>query len=175
MAFTAGLLAQFIRGLGYQAIPSGNDTACSIPMAIDAGLGEIARNGLLITPQYGPRVRLAKVFTDLPLVPDAPIQFGVWEFCRTCKKCALKCPSKSIPLGDASAEPRNISTRPGVTKWSINAETCLAWWAANGSDCSNCIRVCPFNKPPGRLHDLVRLGIRTLPTLKSVVRVGPTM
>jgi len=38
MAFTVGLLAQYIRGLGYQAIPCGNDTACSIPIAIDAGL-----------------------------------------------------------------------------------------------------------------------------------------
>jgi len=70
MAFSAGLLAQYIRGLGYQAIPCGNDTACSIPIAIDAGLGEMARNGLLITPEYGPRVRLAKVLTDLPLVLD---------------------------------------------------------------------------------------------------------
>ena len=36
MAFTAGLLAQYIRGLGFQAVPCGNDTACSIPIAIDA-------------------------------------------------------------------------------------------------------------------------------------------
>ncbi|MBW2513361.1 MAG: reductive dehalogenase, partial [Deltaproteobacteria bacterium] len=109
MAFTAGLLAQFIRGLGFQAIPSGNDTACSIPVAIDAGLGEIARNGLLITPKFGPRVRLAKVLTDLPLVPDRPIEFGVWDFCLACEKCAKKCPSKSIMFGPPSAEPHNIS------------------------------------------------------------------
>ena len=96
MAFTAGLLAQYIRGLGYQAIPCGNDTACSIPIAIDAGLGEIARNGLLITPEYGPRVRLAKVLTDLPLIPDRPIEFGVRDFCLICEQCAQKCPSKSI-------------------------------------------------------------------------------
>ncbi|WP_300462638.1 reductive dehalogenase domain-containing protein [Desulfobacula sp.] len=79
MAFTTGLLAQYIRGLGFQAIPSGNDTACSIPLAIDAGLGEIARNGLLVTPAFGPRVRLAKVFTDMPLISDMPMEFGVWE------------------------------------------------------------------------------------------------
>jgi hypothetical protein len=48
MAFIAGLMAQYIRGLGYKAIPCGNDTACSIPIAIDAGLGELSRNGLLI-------------------------------------------------------------------------------------------------------------------------------
>jgi reductive dehalogenase len=159
MAYVTGLLALFIRGLGYQAIPCGNDTACSIPIAIDAGLGEMARNGLLVTPAFGPRVRLAKVLTDLPLAPDRPIAFGVWDFCLICKKCAKKCPSKSIPHGEASDTVHNISNRKGVFTWHINAETCLAFWAKNGTDCSNCIRSCPFNKPAGRFHDLVRWGI----------------
>ncbi len=160
MAFTAGLLAQYIRGLGFKALPSGNDTACSIPLAIDAGLGEIARNGLLVTPAFGPRIRLAKIFTDMPLIADTPIEFGVWEFCRICKKCADRCPSNSIEKNDAKGTPHNISNRDGILKWNVNAETCLSWWAANGTDCSNCIRVCPFNKPAGVLHDLVRYGIK---------------
>jgi len=172
MAFTAGLLAQFIRGLGFQAIPSGNDTACSIPIAIDAGLGEIARNGLLITPKYGPRVRLAKVLTDLPLAPDRPIEFGVRDFCIGCEKCAKKCPSKSIMFGPPSPEPHNISNRPGVNVWHINAETCLQFWADNGCDCANCIRSCPFNKPPGRWHDWVRWGISNTPWLNKLFLWG---
>jgi len=165
MAFIAGLLAHHIRGLGYQAIASGNDTACSIPIAIDAGLGELSREGLLITPEFGPRVRLAKVFTDLPLVPDQPIEFGVWDFCMKCEKCAEKCPSQSIMYGEPSEKPNNISNREGLLRWPINAETCLAFWAANGTDCSNCIRVCPFNKPSGWLHDLTRWGVRNTPRL----------
>jgi len=159
MAYVAGMLALYIRGLGYQAIPCGNDTACSIPIAIDAGLGEIARNGLLITPEYGPRVRLAKVLTDLPLHPDRPIEFGVWDFCRICKKCAKKCPSRSIMDGEPTEAIHNISNREGVRAWHINAETCLSFWARNGTDCSNCIRVCPFNKPPGPFHDMIKWGI----------------
>lgn len=159
MAFVSGLLAKFIRGMGFNAIPSGNNTGLSIPMAIDAGLGEIARNGLLITPRLGPRLRLAKVYTDIPLEPDRPIEFGVKEFCMICGKCAKKCPSKSIDFGPPSPEPHNISNRESVNTWHINAETCLAFWAENGTDCSNCIRVCPFNKPPGFLHDMVRWGI----------------
>ncbi len=165
MAFTAGLLAHYIRGLGYKAIACGNDTACSIPIAIDAGLGELARNGLLITPTFGPRVRLAKVLTDLPLIPDKPIEFGVWDFCMICEKCAKKCPSQSIMYGQPTDKPNNISNREGLLRWPINAETCLAFWAANGTDCSNCIRTCPFNKPAGRLHDSVRWGIKNLPFL----------
>jgi epoxyqueuosine reductase len=172
MAFIAGLLAQYIRGLGYKAIACGNDTACSIPIAIDAGLGELARNGLLITPTYGPRVRLAKVFTDLPLIPDKPIEFGVWDFCMTCEKCAQKCPSQSIMHGQPTEKPNNISNREGLLRWPINAETCLAFWAANGTDCSNCIRTCPFNKPAGRLHDSVRWGIKNLPFLNPLFLWG---
>lgn len=162
MAFTSGLVAQFIRGLGFKAIPCGNDTACSIPLAIDAGLGELARNGLLITPQFGPRVRLAKILTDLPLIPDRPIRFGVWDFCLICKKCARKCPSQSIMHGEPSIKTHNISNREGVLAWHINAEKCLSFWVTNGTDCSTCIRVCPFNKPPGRFHNMVRWGIRNL-------------
>ena len=116
MAFIAGLLAHYIRGLGYKAIACGNDTACSIPIAIDAGLGELARNGLLITPAFGPRVRLAKVFTDLPLVADKPVEFGVWDFCMMCEKCAKKCPSQSIMYGKPTEKPNNIS----------NARVCCA-------------------------------------------------
>ena len=160
MASTAGQVAQYIRGLGYQAIPCGNDTACSIPIAIDAGLGELGRNGLLITPDFGPRVRLAKVFTDLPLVPDRPIEFGVWDFCMRCQKCAENCPSGALMFREPREKPNNISNREGVLRWPVNAEKCLAFWAANGTDCSNCIRACPFNKPPGRLHDAVRWGVK---------------
>ena len=172
MAFTAGLLAQYIRGLGYKAIPCGNDTAGSIPIAIDAGLGEIARNGLLITPEFGPRVRLAKVFTDLALIPDRPIEFGVWDFCLICEKCAQKCPSKSIPFGEPTDKAHNISNRQGVLAWHINAETCFAFWADNQTDCSTCIRTCPFNKPPGILHDGVRWGVNNTPWLNKLFLWG---
>ena len=53
MAFTSACLAQFIRRLGYNAVPMGNDHSLSVPMAVDAGLGELGRNGILITPKYG--------------------------------------------------------------------------------------------------------------------------
>ena len=88
MAVTSSQLADFIRGLGYRALPAGNGVGLSIPIAIDAGLGQLGRMGLLVTPKYGPRVRLAKVITDMPLIPDSPIDFGVTEFCEACMLCA---------------------------------------------------------------------------------------
>jgi len=160
-AFTVASVAEFIRGLGYHAIPSPNDTGLSIPMAIDAGLGELSRMSLLVTPKYGPRVRLAKVITDMPLVPDQPISFGVHQFCEVCGKCADACPSGAImKLGEArTMDAINISTNPGVLKWPIDAEKCYEQWQINGMDCSLCMRACPFNKPEGWLHEATRVLI----------------
>ncbi len=156
MAFLAGLLAIFIRGIGYRAIPSGNDTAINPPLAMAAGLGECGRSGLLITEKLGPRLRLCKVFTDAPLLPDSYRPFGVIEFCKTCKKCAEHCPGQAISHGDMSLEGPNISSHSGSKKWYINAEKCFAFWSRNYAGCTNCIRVCPYNKPAGAIHDMVR-------------------
>lgn len=158
MSFTAGTLAEFIRALGYNAVPCGNNTALSVPIAIDAGLGEFGRHGLLITPKFGPRVRLAKVFTDMPLIADTPISFGATEFCEICGKCAENCPGEAIPSGRNARtyEGRNGSSNPGVYKWYVDCEKCHQVWTSNGMDCANCIRSCPFNKPQGWLHDATR-------------------
>lgn len=145
MAFVSSLLAQYIRNLGYQALPCGNDTALSIPLAIDAGLGELGRNGLLITPQFGPRVRLCKVLTDLHLKPDKPIDFGVQEYCEKCKKCLENCPAHAISEG-RTADPITASNNSGVLKWTVNGERCFGSWCEAGIDCSICIKVCPFNR-----------------------------
>jgi len=160
MPFTAAMLAQFIRNLGYKAIPTGNDTALSIPLAIDAGLGELGRNGLLITEEFGPRVRIAKVLTDLPLAPDESCDFGVLKYCSRCEKCARYCPSQAIIYGERTDKPHNISNNSGELKWPIDAEKCLSFWARNEGSCMTCIRVCPFNKPSGWFHRLVRWLIK---------------
>jgi len=63
-------LAAYIRNLGYQAVASMNDTGLVIPFAVKAGLGEYARNQLVITPEFGPRLRFSKIYTNLPLSQD---------------------------------------------------------------------------------------------------------
>jgi reductive dehalogenase len=156
MAVTNTHLATFIRDLGFKAIPCGNDTALSIPMAMQAGLGDLGRNGLLITPEFGPRVRISKIITDLPLLVDNPIDFGVTEFCTVCKKCAYKCPSRSIITGDRTAEANNKSNVAGELKWPVNAETCRTYWSQRKIPCSSCIATCPYNKPYTRFHRTAR-------------------
>lgn len=159
MAVTASALATMIRELGYNAIACGNNTGLSVPMAIDAGLGELGRQGVLITPKYGPRVRLAKVITDLPLAVDRPISFGVKEFCDICMKCAKECPSQAIMHGDQVDHSDNFSNNPGVMKWPINPVKCQTGWKMSGSDCGICIKTCPFNKIDGWLHEITRVLI----------------
>jgi reductive dehalogenase len=163
MGFVAPSLARFVQELGYHAMPSGNDTALSIPMAVDAGLGELGRNGILITDKYGPRVRLCKVFTDLPLVHDKPVDLGVQAFCEICEKCAKHCPGQALKYGDRTAEHNSISNNVNILKWPIKAEKCIQWWARNRCHCSNCIRVCPFNKVDTTLHNVTRWHVNYLP------------
>jgi reductive dehalogenase len=144
-ALTACLLAGYIRELGYPAKVHFErvEEILQVPVAVEAGLGELGRLGTLITPGFGPRIRLATVTTDIPLESDSPIDIGVQEFCRTCRKCAFCCPSGSIPKGE-----RKILR--GAKKWVINPETCLAYWGVDKNkheDCSNCVAVCPYNRP----------------------------
>jgi reductive dehalogenase len=163
MAFTIACVAEFLRNLGFRAIPCGNDTGMSVPLAVQAGLGQFGRNGLLITQKYGQRVRICKVFTDFPMEIDKPIDFGVTQFCRVCKKCAQYCPSQSIPYDkDPTWESPwdTISNNSGTYKWYVNVDTCYEFWVKNSGDCSNCIRLCPFTKPSGLAHDITRFFIK---------------
>jgi len=171
MTKTAFQLAVMIRQLGYKAIPSGNDTGMSVPYAIAAGLGEGSRMSQLVTFKYGPRVRLAKVYTDLDFIEyDKPKTFGVVDFCKRCKRCATACPSKAITFDDEpSFEPTHENkdnayfNAIGVKKWYLDAKKCFGQWKHLGTDCTNCIASCPYNKPDFWHHSLVNKISASMP------------
>lgn len=139
-------VAQYIKNLGYEAVPTMNDSALAIPYAIKAGLGEYGRHGLVITPEFGPNVRFGKIFTDMPLANDQPIRFGVKEMCDLCRRCSDSCPASAIPEGEPSDARHNQSNIAGVKKWSVDGEKCFGYWCKINSDCSVCIRVCPYTR-----------------------------
>ena len=139
-------VAAYIRNLGYQAVPSMNDTGLVIPYAIKAGLGEYARNQMVITPEFGPRLRFSKIFTSLPIAHDPPRMHGVREFCGICTKCADACPVKALPYGPPEVSGGGKSEIKGVRKWTSDAEKCFGFWAKLSTDCAICMRVCPFNR-----------------------------
>jgi len=149
-------LANAIRRLGYPARAhiDGNYRVVAPLVARDAGLGEIGRMGLLMTPHLGPRVRLGVVTTGLDLVPDSsPRDFTVIDFCNICRKCADTCPARAIPFGERDG-------RDGVLRWRINSDTCYRYWCVVGTDCGICMRVCPYSHPDSLSHNLMRWGIR---------------
>lgn len=134
-------LEGYIKELGYTAIrgavnPQGAGLA--------AGLGELGRNGMMITERFGARVHMPDpILTDLPLVADGPIDIGVDDFCKICRKCASNCPTNSITFG-----PKVVYN--GIEKYKINWLTCYKirpFVADHYGSCLTCVAVCPFTKP----------------------------
>jgi ferredoxin len=153
-------LAAYIRNLGYQAVASMNDTALVIPYAIKAGLGEYGRNQMVLTPEFGPRLRFSKIFTDMPLAVDLPRNLGLADYCKICTKCADACPPKALPFGSPEVG-GGASTLKGVKKWSANCEKCFGYWAKLKTDCAICMRICPFNLPTGGWLDRLWFRLAT--------------
>jgi len=160
-ALAATQLAAYIRALGWPARAHHlrNYGVLVVPVAIDAGLGELGRCGFLIHPWLGTNLRLACVTTDLPLachrngpledtVLDPPVDLGIQDFCAKCRKCADNCRSGAIPQGDP------VVVR-GVRKWQIDPVKCLLYWEHLGSACTVCQVICPWSKPPNPFHRLV--------------------
>ncbi len=161
-------LARYIRNLGFPARAHISDSNYQIilpPVAHDAGLGELSRMGYLISPKYGARIRLGAVTTDLPLIQDKPIVFGVQNFCAICLKCAENCPSAAIPHGGKTMI-------RGVEKWQISVEKCLRYWRIAGTDCGLCMKVCPYSHPPTFVHNVIRKGIECSAFARKISILG---
>jgi len=94
-----------------------------------AGLGVLGRHSLLITPQYGPRVRLTAIVTDAELQPDTHTDK---DFCKNCENpCISMCPAKALrtPIDDAPYE--------------INKFACSQYLSTRPT-CGVCLKVCPI-------------------------------
>jgi ferredoxin len=149
-------LGNFIRAQGWPARAhiDGNYRVVAPLVARDAGLGEIGRMGLLMTPDLGPRVRLGVVTTDLPLVVNGRTDdTSVLDFCTICQKCAENCPVRAIPTGDREMI-------DGALRWRINPDICFRYWNVIGTDCARCMAVCPYSYPDHAFHNIMRWMVR---------------
>ena len=172
MAEVALKITGFVRALGYNCMHTGNNVSLNIPEAIRAGLGEDSRMSLLITPEFGPRLRLATIYTDLELKPDKIKQFGVREFCEVCQVCTDTCPSGACKPHSVYSEenkPVNISGREGILKYYNDPQLCRVGWVMVDSGCNVCISTCPYNKPQTWNHELVKV-VTLIPGLNSLAR-----
>lgn len=152
----ATLVAQYLRKIGFDSrahIDGNYQVVCPL-VARDAGLGEIGRMGLLMTPKHGPRVRLGVITTSAPVIATRKkVDYSVEYFCLYCKKCAVCCPSRSI----SSDAPKNNT---GGKRWKIDSESCFTYWCNVGTDCGRCMAVCPYSHPDTMFHSLIRWGIK---------------
>lgn len=151
MAESAIRLAAYIRQLGYpaRAHQVAGYQVLQVPLAIDAGLGELGRLGFLVSKRFGPSLRLVTITTDLPLEVDPPVDLGVRDFCEKCEKCAEACPVEAVPRGKGQE-----GIVRGVRRWQIDADRCYRFWNARGTSCYICMSVCPWTKPRNRFHRL---------------------
>ena len=164
--FIACMMADYIRRLGYPARAqcSGHYQVVISPLLLLAGIGEMCRAGIVLNPFLGTRFKAAAVTTDLPLLPDKPVDFGLQEFCQKCLKCATECPSRAIPSGDTIMH-------NGYENWKLEVERCTKFRLTNphGVGCGSCIKVCPWNKSGGWTHDVVRWMIEHTPFLDRFI------
>lgn len=106
--------------------------------ATRAGLGWIGKTALFVSPEFGPRVRLATVFTDVPLEAGSPVGVGR---CGACRRCVDACPAGAG---------RDVTWRAGMPRDALYDEkACEAETDRHpelGGVCGICIAVCPWGR-----------------------------
>ena len=107
--------------------------------AVLSGLGFVGKSGLFLSEQYGSKLRLCTVVTDMPLTATRPV---IANGCGDCQLCMRACPAGAI-YGEA---PTTNGER------NFDAEKCSKYMKEHfqdigrGSVCGVCIKVCPKNK-----------------------------
>ena len=157
LGVVAETVANYVRRLGWDASAQYGPSLVNRysvlipPLLLWAGIGEVSRAGIILNPYLGLGFKAAAVLTNMPLVPDKPIDFGLQSFCEHCKICAQNCPSKAISMGDKvmynGYETRKLDTR-----------RCASFNFTNkkGTMCNRCVKSCPWTNPPTWPHNVVR-------------------
>jgi reductive dehalogenase len=157
LGLVAETLANYIRRLGWEALPQYGPSFVNRyivllpPLLLAAGIGEVSRAGIILNPYLGLGYKAAAVLTDMPLIYDQPVDFGLQRFCQSCKICAENCPSKAISAGDKVIY-------NGYETWKLDTRRCASFnfTNKNGTMCNRCVKSCPWTRPPTWSNNLVR-------------------
>ena len=146
-------LSSHLEGQGYSALP----IPASLPLDMErfsshlsakavanaAGLGWQGKSLLIVTPEYGPRVRFATVLTDMPLTADQPLT----NRCGSCCECSDACPAAAI---------RNVNTdfHYSSREEALDFQKCadklvkefMLLPRVEKPICGFCIKVCPWGR-----------------------------
>ncbi|MFX0139167.1 MAG: 4Fe-4S double cluster binding domain-containing protein [Candidatus Hodarchaeota archaeon] len=163
-------LSDFLETLGYYSIPIPSYIPLRINLeklepwgiislkhaALTAGLGCIAKNGLLIHPKFGTLIRLSAVITTAKLIPDKMYEKDI---CLDCNLCIENCPTNAF--SKKTGKFNKIKCLNEVVKHGINilhpydqnyvknieliTNTMLVEYHVG---CGKCLEVCPLNRAP---------------------------
>jgi reductive dehalogenase len=169
LGMVAETLANYIRRLGWDASAQYGPSFVNRysvqlpPLLLAAGIGEVSRAGIILNPFLGLAFKAAAVLTDMPLLPDRPIDFGLQKFCQECKICAKACPSKAISMGDKVMY-------NGYETWKLNTRNCASFNFTNkkGTMCNTCVKSCPWSNPSIFPHDVVRSMVINIPFTRRI-------
>jgi len=145
--------AAIIQGDGFKALPI---PASQVLDTVDwhggishkavarmAGLGWQGKSLLVVTPQYGPRIRLVTVLTDAPLHSNSPVK----NLCGECTLCRDACPAEAIKgVGTKDF----YKSREEALYFTRCVDKVVGEFSAIPSIgtpiCGICIKVCPFGR-----------------------------
>ncbi len=161
LAVMSQTMANYIRRLGYRASAEhtgktpGGPRVLFPPLLLWSGIGEVSRAGIILNPFLGMNFKAAVVLTDMPLLADSPVDFGLQDFCQHCLICAEFCPGSAIPEGDKVMH-------NGYETWKLDEQRCHSFRVLNkrGTYCGRCIKVCPWTKPNTLPHHMVRWAVQ---------------
>lgn len=160
-------ISGYLENLGYYAIPIPSYVPMSYKglepwgiislkhAALAAGLGEIAKNGLFIHPQFGTLLRLSAVITTAELTPNEKFE---GQICRDCNLCIENCTARAF---DKDGKFQKLMCLREVVKHGIpvfhpydklfikNLELVTnTTYIEYALGCTKCLEVCPVNKTP---------------------------
>lgn len=127
------------RGYNAQAGPALGGEVNYPLLAQKAGVGVIGKHGMLITPNFGPSLRLAALYTDIENLPITDSNEHLWvnKFCDSCNRCVKKCPAQAIYMDTKVFEDES--------KQCIDYKKCAKPFSQDHG-CTVCVRECTFFK-----------------------------
>jgi epoxyqueuosine reductase len=104
--------------------------------AVASGLGKFGLNNLILSPQWGPRLRLSTIITCAPL-EYAPPNTENPCLANTCRKCVDICPVHALDGWENHHNP--------VRGWAMDKKKCFEYMfkTLEGQRCGLCIKACP--------------------------------
>lgn len=164
LGFAVNDIARWLRenaGIRCQSNHPLGGLVSTVPLAAKAGMGWFGRNGLLITPQYGQRQRIAPIFLESAIFPfmDSDRHLWIADYCAVCRCCERACPTGAI-YTEGKMEGTFI---PGVglKKSCIEREKCYPYFNRT-LGCSICVKICPFSRGGGTYDRLRKITAKRM-------------